>query len=176
MTQPFRVIFLDIDGVLNSHDWWKRRPEKGDRPHNEIDPDAVARLQRLVDETGASIVISSTWRLLHKKPVLQMLLNAKGLKTLISGVTPAIPNKERGDEIQRWLDMANLLPAAQRPVSIVILDDDSDMAHLAPWHVKTYVDRGLTDWEVERAKEMLARPAPPVRDRTAKALPQETKR
>jgi hypothetical protein len=159
----FRVIFLDIDGVLNSRAWWRRRPSKEHRPHNELDPEAVARVQRLVDETGASIVISSTWRLLYKRLVLQSLLSAKGLRTRISGVTPALRSGPRGLEIQRWLDTANLMPEAHRPQSIVILDDDSDMEHLAPWHVKTHIDRGLTDWEVERAKEVLTRPAPPVR-------------
>lgn len=164
MTQPFRIIFLDIDGVLNSHDWWKRRPHQDNRPHNEIDPDAVARVQRLVDETGASVVISSTWRLLHKKLALQSLLSAKGLRARIAGVTPALPKREeRGYEIQAYLDVANLLPEPHRPAGVVILDDDSDMVHLAPWLVKTHFDRGLTDWEVERAKEVLTQPPPPVR-------------
>lgn len=147
-----KIVFLDIDGVLNSHRWFATKPP--DRGIGHLDPEACARLQRLCDESGASIVVSSTWRLLHKLPALRSMLRARGVTATILGVTPSIPRSERGHEIAHWLGRHEAV------TGIVILDDDSDMAHLAPWHVKTHFDRGLTDWEVNAAQLVLARPSP----------------
>lgn len=155
-----KLLFLDIDGVLNSHDWYVRRGGYvgRERPMQELDPEACARLQGLCSATGAQIVVSSTWRLIYKLPALRSLLGARGISVPVLGVTPSAPREERGLEIQRWLDTT---AAKHGDVeSIVILDDDSDIAHLTPWFVKTHFDRGLTDWEVERAKEVLAKPGP----------------
>uniref|UniRef100_A0A7S4B6R3 Uncharacterized protein n=1 Tax=Chrysotila carterae TaxID=13221 RepID=A0A7S4B6R3_CHRCT len=50
------VVFLDVDGVLNS----RATRENGDHdPH----PALVAELARLVNECHAHVVLSSTWRL-----------------------------------------------------------------------------------------------------------------
>ena len=49
------VIFLDIDGVLNS---------KQDRFSWDIETDIhFIRLKRIVEKTGAQIVLSSSWRI-----------------------------------------------------------------------------------------------------------------
>jgi len=55
---PFRIIFLDIDGVLNSRRWFvaNRFDEGKQSTLGELDPEAVARVQTLVDRTGASVV------------------------------------------------------------------------------------------------------------------------
>jgi len=158
---PFRIIFLDIDGVLNSRRWFvaNRFDEGKQSTLGELDPEAVARVQTLVDRTGASVVISSTWRLLYRKLTLQSILARAGLKARLAGTTPAHPRDVRGDEIQAYLNVANLVPT-QRPAGIVILDDDSDMAHLAPWLVQTTFADGLMDEHVEQAIEVLQRPAP----------------
>lgn len=56
-----RVLFLDIDGVLNAHEF---------DPAvmcGQINPDKVARLNRVLTASGASIVLSSAWRyLIHR--------------------------------------------------------------------------------------------------------------
>ena len=53
-----KVIFLDFDGVLNY--------EKYVRVHNNggviIDPDKMILLKQIIDNTGAKIVLSSSWR------------------------------------------------------------------------------------------------------------------
>lgn len=52
-----KVIFLDIDGVLNSEEFLKRN-------QNEmIDRNNVDILKTIIDKTGAVIVMSSGWRL-----------------------------------------------------------------------------------------------------------------
>jgi hypothetical protein len=151
------VVFLDIDGVLNSHDWYKRRPSR-ERPINEIDPDAAARVQRLCDETGASIVVSSTWRLIHQLNALRSVFKARGLTAPVIGKTPGHNNDPRGLEIQRWLDAARL--TGTYPDGMVILDDDSDMVHLTPWLVRTPFETGFIDAHILDAKCVMKQPMP----------------
>lgn len=43
-TDTYRVIFLDIDGVLNHREWFRRHTDQLD-DINDIDPVAVARVQ-----------------------------------------------------------------------------------------------------------------------------------
>ena len=57
-----KVIFLDVDGVLNTK-YSKSRCGR----FIGIDKDKVAQLKRIVDETDAEIVLSSTWRLGYNK-------------------------------------------------------------------------------------------------------------
>jgi hypothetical protein len=52
-----RIIFLDIDGVLNC----KRTPNPRKFPY-VIDPLLLERFKRVVECTGAEVVLSSTWR------------------------------------------------------------------------------------------------------------------
>jgi len=53
-----KIIFLDIDGVLNSEMYDKSRLEK--RPDNRIDLSRVKLLADIVNVTDAKIVLSST--------------------------------------------------------------------------------------------------------------------
>ena len=55
-----KVIFLDIDGVLNSVMYDTQRVEE--RGDNRIDMTRVKLLADIVNATGAKIVLSSTWR------------------------------------------------------------------------------------------------------------------
>lgn len=157
-----RVVFLDIDGVLNSLDWYQRRVGRAG-PDDEIDPAAVARVQRLCEETSARIVVSSTWRLLHKLPKLRNILAQHGLLAPIIGVTPCLPGSRiRGDEIQLWLDRyIDSGPLSRGPIDgMVILDDDSDMGHLAPWLVRTPFETGFVDAHILDAKCVMAQAMP----------------
>ena len=78
-----KLIFLDIDGVLNSHDYFLKRYSEtgkmqgGIRPES-IDPDALRRLERILEETDAKIIVSSTWRLGQTVEQLQDLLESAG--------------------------------------------------------------------------------------------------
>lgn len=65
-----RVIFLDIDGVLNSEAFYWRRENgnvvvHGERPACEIDPLAVESFAKLVERSQAKIVVSSAWRIAY---------------------------------------------------------------------------------------------------------------
>src|SRR5579859_6485282 len=68
MKNKIKIIFLDIDGVLNSQRFY----ESEFRKHNEslmhdeygqiFDPLSSDLLNKLIRETKAKVVISSTWR------------------------------------------------------------------------------------------------------------------
>lgn len=164
-----KVIFLDIDGCLNSKERWARcvrlmGPEFWVQDRPLIDVAALERLSALVRRTGARVVLSSTWRLTYPLEAIARNLYRLGLPAgCLIGATPAtadcgkVINVEidgldvevRGLQIQRWLD--------EHPevVAFVILDDMDDMAHLMPRLVQTTWERGLLDEHVERAVYML---------------------
>jgi len=130
------IIFLDVDGVLNCSDTWKG--PHGNGVHT-ICPDLCDNFARVVKETGADVVVSSTWRL-HQSGLsfLADRLNERGVTIL--DITPDIPRKRlsgpptlRGEEIRQWLIENDRLDDR-----IVILDDDSDfLREQKPFHVKT---------------------------------------
>jgi hypothetical protein len=168
-----KILFLDIDGVLNSGDWFDRfEPPAGmaqwrawERASEaQIDPDAVARLNYIIEKTKALVVVSSVWRCNWDLPTLTNILRRRGFEDRLFAATPELvsdptpcplfadlhPRHERGTEIADWLGM--LLP--DRP-SFVILDDDNDMGGLTDRLVQTDHRHGLTKVEMERAIEML---------------------
>ena len=57
-----KVIFLDIDGVLNTSRWHNQveSSKLQDEYGYLFDPVAVANLAKIIEETGADIVISSS--------------------------------------------------------------------------------------------------------------------
>ena len=60
-----KILFLDIDGVLNTERWHKKMMESHapkDSFGYDFDPEAVANLRRIIEATGAEIVISSSWK------------------------------------------------------------------------------------------------------------------
>lgn len=152
-----RIVFLDVDGVLNSHAWWARKAFEP--AHPQLDPEAVARLDRLCRETGAAVVVSSTWRSAGATHMREVL-GAVGFKGRVIGCTPQMARMgtngvylgvERGHEIAQWLS------TFPRPVErFVILDDEDDMADLRGFLVQTDYAVGLTDADCERAAAMLA--------------------
>ena len=54
-----RVIFLDFDGVLNTERYLRERDL---RIQSILDETKLAILRRIVEETGAMIVLSTSWR------------------------------------------------------------------------------------------------------------------
>lgn len=149
-----KVIFLDVDGVLNGSNTKERcRFPDGRRCYIGVEQSLCKRLRSIVKETDCHIVLSSTWR---KHPdMLPYLWENLGreLELRCIGHTPSLPEvmqdgvvipKCRGDEIQAWL-MFN--PQVKR---FVILDDTDDMGHLMSHLIQTNGYTGLTDQDAER--------------------------
>lgn len=148
-----KLIFLDFDGVLNSHDWFQRRspciPDstRALREDRDICPDNMAQLNKLVATTGAEVIVSSAWRIGRTLEGLRDILQRNGFRGTVTGVTPRLLT-QRGEEIQAWID-AN---CQQQDIAFVILDDDSDMAHLKEHLVKTSMfQKGLCEQHTEEA-------------------------
>lgn len=133
-----RVLFLNIDGVLNSEvtfkkqhfkqgEWRKKKPTRG----SELERKYVRQLRRIVRKTSCKIVLSSPWRGTERKTKnspLHKLLAEYGMGIYdYTGPTLGC----RGYEIQEWLDRHSDV------TNIVILDDDDDMLHLGKYLVKT---------------------------------------
>lgn len=156
-----KIIFLDIDGVLNSGKYIKSvGPELWDNPVNQMDPLAVARLNKITDATGAKIVVSSTWRVAfisHPTPVpaLQECMKSYGITGDVIDMTPDKPNStrnRRGKEIQLWIN-----EHFNDIEKFVIIDDDSDMGRIRTHQVLTKFEDGLQDFHVDRIIEILGR-------------------
>lgn len=151
---PQRIVFLDIDGVLNSIDWMH---DKKNVAHvdDQIDPRAVDLLNELAPPETTKIVVSSTWRLMGIDNVTRDLKNA-GVKAEIIGVTPdlvSLGDYRRGTEIAEWLSDNGCQGA-----SYVIIDDDHDagIGH-GERFVKTDVRTGLTAKHVAMAHAIFER-------------------
>jgi len=88
-----RAIFLDIDGVLNC----KRTPNPRKLPY-VVDPMLLERFQRVLQATGAQVVLSSTWRY---DPAGLFSAYSWGIR--FCDVTPDLPERPRREEIRLWL-------------------------------------------------------------------------
>lgn len=147
-----KVLFLDFDGVLNSHQWMQANADKFPMNHmwhhTHLDELAVGRLEKIVQATGAKVVISSTWRLLNSLPRLCDILQNHGFTGEVIGITPRLGGP-RGNEIASWLNDHGPIE------NFVIIDDDGDMVHLKHKLVQTSWDLGLQDEHVDAAIEQL---------------------
>lgn len=146
-----KVLFLDVDGVLN-HPYTKSRS-----PHGTlgVDPSRAKILDRIVSETGCYIVLCSTWR---KYPDLVAYLFGTldpATRSMIISKTPIIPNGVRGDEIQEWLDVNEGVK------TFAILDDDADMGAVLPFLIQTHPFDALTNEAADRVIKMLNVPVEP---------------
>lgn len=127
-----KIIFLDIDGVLNVYP--QGRDKYGSTFHTHFEDN----LQEIIDKTNAKIVISSTWRYSGLK-VMQNMWRDRGLAGEVIDITPIEPNGIRGDEIAYWLQHNQV-------DTYVIIDDDSDMLpEQMPYFVRTSENYNHTD-------------------------------
>lgn len=186
-----KVIFLDIDGVLN----W-RGTEDRILGFIGFDPPLVERLNLITAaHPDAVIVVSSTWRhtfveLGADQPDayqdfegLVALLHRRGVRAQVIGATPSkLSCLSRGGEIRMWMmDYQQTHPDVM--LEVLVLDDDSDGMEglggydLRPFHVQTsfngYVplegsaawrDGGLQDEHVNAAIRVLNGERLPVED------------
>ncbi|AHK11202.1 hypothetical protein S14_93 [Shewanella sp. phage 1/4] len=156
-----KIIFLDIDGVLNNGIDSDTHYDASYGEYFLYSLKCVARLNRLISATGASIVVSSTWRLGLTLKEIRVLLNNMGIFAPVVGVTDDLSRYPccRGNEIYKWIeDNEELLKYDYyyNYKSYIILDDDTDMLL---WQKNNFVNTdgqvGLTAEDVKKAIEIL---------------------
>lgn len=142
------ILFLDIDGVLNSeqyYDWrhenhpeyYKQNETKLDRDKWEFDPRTIELLNDLVSECNFKVVLSSSWRVNNPDSdnfdYMNDLFKAVGATFEIYDFTPHLffnprcnykNSVPRGVEIDAWIS-ENIEGRNYR--EYIILDDDGDM-------------------------------------------------
>ena len=148
-----KVIFLDFDGVITIPPKWY------------INANKIKWIKKIIDETDAKIVVSSSWRRENVKETINDMIGKtkrcprnKMLYWLIDNlydVTSWFSDKKykgtgRGGEIQTWLDKH---PEVD---NYVIIDDDGDMLDSQLYHfVQTNYEDGITETEAIRAIKVL---------------------
>jgi Swiss Army Knife RNA repair-like protein len=111
-----RIVFLDIDGVLNC----KRTPNPRKLPYI-VEPALLARFTRVIERTSAYVVLSSTWRY---DPA--GLFSARHWGITFIDVIPDMPHQPRRNEILAWLK-------DHREVGrFAVLDDEDDQLDELP--------------------------------------------
>jgi len=150
-----KAIFLDVDGVLNNNhtrtvtfDGWCF-----------VDDYLVARLARLVRESGAKIILSSTWRdgwnradETLNEPFFNQLrdkLKSYGMEIWDALPLPMCPR--RSQAIQVWFDGHRHLDIE----SYVILDDGNDMDQFTSHFVWINPRYGIRDEDIIEALRIL---------------------
>lgn len=104
-----KVIFIDIDGVLNC--------EKTRNPRRfpfVVEKKLLRRLEKLIADTGAKVVLASSWRL---DPIGR--LAAKHFGVPFDDICPNMPRSSRCKEILAWLKK-------HRSVTRYVVIDDQD--------------------------------------------------
>lgn len=142
---PFRVVFLDIDGVLNTPEYavelLKSPMYKTNRDEfgQLFCPKAVANLEYLCHTANAKVVVSSTWR---KSGLVKMqtMFQMRGIDVDVIDVTPFERWRgfvKRGEEVDYWLKNNDV-------DNYVILDDDTDfLEEQMPHFVHTHFEDGF---------------------------------
>lgn len=148
-----KILFLDIDGVLNSRQFLSQRKDSHD---SQLDPIPIILLNMIIRDTGCKIVISSSWRHYHSLQQIDAMLAEQGMifHDVIIGKTEDLflENKSRVDEIQDWLHKN---PTVK---SFAIVDDDAldlygSLDAFGDRFVKTDFATGLT---IDHARKIIS--------------------
>jgi len=163
-----KIIFLDIDGVIATQEtqvdgMWGLTGDKQDK------------LGLILKETGAELVLSSSWRKGTLEETVQYMdmmgfrfcdklvgVTIRGYHHIEKGFPMSIP---RGVEIKQWIDQNIHREDGKGPFvrkklgedyTYLILDDDSDMLlEQKDFFVRTDHYQGLTDADVTKSIEIL---------------------
>lgn len=126
------IIFLDIDGVLNTNESFKKEYYKSKELNRDriypIDEERLLYLLEIVKLTNAKIVLTSSNRLNFIKVDNKLIpLNGIGKDIInsfnrynlsIYDITPYDNNRIRGNEIKMWLENNNNVD------NYIIIDDE----------------------------------------------------
>jgi hypothetical protein len=152
-----RVLFLDIDGVLNDRQFLLDAAPGPSIPIGRdvdaslmIDPLRVRRLNTILDGWDVNVVLSSAWRVAYSIVDVTAFLRARGYAGPdLFGETPLKLSSARCSEIRLWLYDHDDVDR------FVIVDDLVEAGHGMGTHFVRTTD-GLEDEHVELARGVLA--------------------
>ena len=146
-----RILFLDIDGVLNSEEYYKNCNNSNEN-YSRFDPSSVSLIKSLIEEFSLKIVISSTWRYGAVDRLMHELKRNKLLNYLYHDwFTTVIHPAHRGTEIKLWLD---LHPEVSDYV--IIDDDDNILLEQNNNYVKTSLHSGMNTEHYNRVRAIFS--------------------
>ncbi len=171
-----KIIFLDIDGVLNSG---KSFSDKNYNHHASLGigeeyhsfyPEYKQRLNKLIETYDAKIVISSTWRKYYGLSGMASIWENEKMSGEIIGVTGVSSCGFRGLEIDKWIDdnLGYIVTIHQDVMKIncdkvdlsnyLIIDDDSDMTYYQRYNFcHTRFATGFDEISYEKSNEILSK-------------------
>ena len=177
MIEVDKIIFLDVDGVLNSNQWAEWCYHHIDfiknGGSNMFDPKCVERIINVCESTGAYVVMSSSWRMWSLEQTLKNLASKRDLRPILEklvGITPRTEKRHRGTEIKYFLDCCkkqNFYTDSGEQLSdgrfkfsinpkYIIIDDDEDMLEeQLPHFLHTDFMVGFTDKDMEKTIKIL---------------------
>ena len=159
------IIFLDIDGCLTSVEdgssFMCMKPDD-----YRLSERCLEKLDRLLDETGASVIISSNWRHFppdgywNARPGIRFRSPLPSLKAFLGGrcvgELPPARHLTKSEALAAWLERTG----AADSLEFAIIDDDADEGYANyPRFRERYVECdplfGLTDADCDAVKEIL---------------------
>lgn len=156
------LIFVDFDGVLANRTSSANRypgPSKSTawgtsvaQDWYDLDVKCIKVLNRLVDLTGAKVVISSAWREFFNQTNLVAHLKKFGFTGEVVGVTPVIIRAGRDEEIFSWMN-------SNEKDDYLVLDDEIGHLQRIPDGNMVWVKNGWKNGGLKsrRAKYELTR-------------------
>jgi len=148
------LILLDIDGVLVPANSW-RKPELMDDGFPAFNLRSVKALQRILSETNASVLLTTSHKTQYNVSQWTDLLSSRGINPVkIERLTTNSLQTSRVDEILEWYAKEYIPNEA-----FVIIDDDK-MLNGLPENIKhnlvlTSPSVGLTDELADKAIAIL---------------------
>jgi len=150
------ILFLDIDGVLNTRMYMTRiYPLKNKEKDAikwsqlDVDPQAVNVLNIILKTLNLAIVLSSTWRKIdwHREALFGVGIDNYSKRLL--GYTGSISSGERGEEIETWIKENDY-----RKPFIIIDDEVSDMGNMISHCLKINSEIGLSEEHIPKAIQL----------------------
>ena len=152
------LILLDIDGVLVPANSWKK-PEFMEDGFPVFNPKSVIALQRILSETNASVLLTTSHKSKYKVAQWKELLKSRGINAKkIHRLTSNSLQTSRKDEILQWYNQKRL------PGEDFVIIDDDKMLNDLPANIRhnlilTNPSVGLTDELADEAISILRKSA-----------------